>query len=152
MLVSDLRLVCFELHRQEFALPIAHVRETLAMQPITRVFLTPSCLAGVFNLRGEIVPAIDLGPLFGLQRASISDESRLVILKHEAGVAGIIVDRLFEQRRLEEAVAPPPPNLDPAVAGLLLGIANTPDGIVRVLDVQAILSVEALRELAGRAS
>ena len=57
----SLRLVCFELRGQELAFPIADVRETLPLQPITRVALTPSCLAGVFSLRGDIVPAIEAG-------------------------------------------------------------------------------------------
>ena len=68
-----LRLVCFELHGQELAFPIAHVRETLSIQPITRVPLTPPCLAGVFSLRGEIVPAVDLGILFGLTTTNVTD-------------------------------------------------------------------------------
>src|SRR5688500_4391937 len=63
---GTLRLVCFELRGQELALPIADVRETLPVQPITRVILTPPCLAGVFSLRGDIVPAVDLGILLGL--------------------------------------------------------------------------------------
>jgi len=143
---TELRLVCFELRGQEFALPIANVRETLAMQPITRVFLTPACLAGVFSLRGEIVPALDLGPLLGISATTIGDESRIVILKHELGAVGIVVDRLLEQRRIQE-IQPPPTNLSASVAALLLGIALVESGIVRVLDVNTIFEVDALREL-----
>ena len=72
---GPLRLVCFDLRGQELALPIGDVRETLPVQPITRVFLTPACLAGVFSLRGDIVPVIDLGVLLGLPQTVIGDDS-----------------------------------------------------------------------------
>ncbi len=143
---NDLRLVCFELQHQEFALPISSVRETLGIQPITRVVLTPKCLAGVFSLRGEIVPAIDLGPLIGIAATRLGDESRIVVLKHELGLCGIVVDRLLEQRRIQE-VQPPPSNLSAGMQALLKGVATTDTGIVRILDANAILEAEALRGL-----
>ena len=143
---ADLRLVCFELRSQEFALPISSVRETLAMQPVTRVFLTPGCVAGVFSLRGEIVPALDLAPLMGMSTTTIGDESRIVVLKHDLGVVGIIVDRLLEQRRIND-MQPPPTNLSASVATLLLGMATVDDKTIRILDANAILDAESLRAL-----
>ena len=145
---TELRLVCFELLGQEFALPITNVRETIAIQPITRVFLTPPALAGVFGLRGEIVPAIDLAPLLGLARTVVGDASKIVVLKHARGTAGIVVDRLHEQRRIAQELAPPPDNLPPEVAALLLGVVATETGVVRVLDAGAILAAEPFAELA----
>src|ERR1043165_9388239 len=99
---SSLRLVCFELRGQELALPIDDVRETLPIQPITRVVLTPPCLAGVFSLRGDIVPAIDLAVLLGLPRTEMRSDSRIVVIDHAAGTAGIVVDRLRDLRTIEE--------------------------------------------------
>src|SRR5215467_1321675 len=98
------RLVCFELRGQELALPIADVRETVPVQPVTRVFLSPACLAGVFSLRGEIVPAIDLGVLLGLARTEVGEDSKIVVVEHAAGTAGIIVDRLRDLRTLDGAL------------------------------------------------
>src|SRR4051812_49780853 len=95
---GPLRLVCFGLGGQELASPIADVRETLPIQPITRVVLTPPCLAGVFSLRGEIVAAIDLAVLLGLPRTELRDDSRIVVLAQAAGAAGIVVDRLRDPR------------------------------------------------------
>jgi purine-binding chemotaxis protein CheW len=149
---GPLRLVCFELRGQELALPIDEVRETLPMQPITRVVLTPPCLAGVFSLRGDIVPAIDLGILLGIGRTEIGEASRMVVIEHERGCAAIVVDQLRDLRTLDPAQAalePAPPNLDPQVAHLLLGIATTPTGTVRVLDADAIVTAEPLRALSA---
>ncbi len=141
---GPMRLVCFELRGQELALPIADVRETLPIQPITRVVLTPPAIAGVFSLRGEIVPALDLGVMLGLPRGDIGDDSRIVVIEHAVGTAGIVVDRLRDLRTLDAALDPAPTNLSPGVATLLLGVAATPTGTVRVLDAHAVL--DAVKE------
>jgi purine-binding chemotaxis protein CheW len=150
---TALRLVCFDVRGQELALPIAEVRETLPIQPITRVILTPPCLAGVFSLRGDIVPAIDLAILLGLPRTEIGAESRIVVIEHSAGTAGLIVDRLRDLRTIELAegggLEPPPASLAPQVAQLLRGVAATPTGTVRVLDARAVITAEPLRAIAG---
>lgn len=141
--------MCFDVRGQELALPIAEVRETLPIQPITRVVLTPPCLAGVFSLRGEIVPAIDLAVLLGLSRTEVRDDSRIVVLKNAGDPAGIVVDRLRDLRTIEGALEPPPANLAPEVAQLLLGVAATPTGTVRVLNARAIITAEPMRAIAG---
>lgn len=144
-----LRLVCFELRQQELACPIAEVRETLTLRPITRVFLTPGWLAGIFSLRGEIVPAIDLAVLMGLPPTVLGDDSRIVVVERAGRLAGILVDRLRELRTIEEAaLEPPPPNLSPAVAGILRGLAATPTGSIRVLDLDSLFSPERIGALA----
>jgi purine-binding chemotaxis protein CheW len=145
---EGLRLVCFELRGQELALPIGDVRETLPVQPVTRVFLTPACLAGVFSLRGEIVPAIDLGVLLGLARTEVGEESKIVVVEHATGTAGIIVDRLRDLRTLDAPLEAPPSNLPAEIAALLLGVAATTTGSVRVLDARAVLTAEPLRAIA----
>src|SRR5687768_8162506 len=99
--MGALRLVCFELRGQELALPIDEVRETLPIQPITRVVLTPHALAGVFSLRGDIVPVIDLSVLLGLGRTETTDGSRIVVIDHDRGAAAVVVDRLRDLRTLE---------------------------------------------------
>jgi purine-binding chemotaxis protein CheW len=148
---GPLRLVCFDVRGQELALPIAEVRETLPIQPITRVVLTPPCLAGVFSLRGDIVPAIDLAVLLGLPRTQVQQDSRIVILKNAGEPAGIVVDRLRDLRTIEGGLEPPPGNLAPAVAQLLLGVAATTTGTVRVLDARAVIAAEPMRAIAGEA-
>jgi purine-binding chemotaxis protein CheW len=148
---APLRLVCFELHAQELALPIGDVRETLPLVPITRVVLTPACLAGVFSLRGDIVPALDLGVLLGLPPTDIGDDSRIVVVDHASGSIGIVVDRLRDLRTIVDGLEPPPPSLPPAVAALLKGVASTPTGSVRVLDANAILNAEPMQSLRAHA-
>ncbi|MCB9559074.1 MAG: chemotaxis protein CheW [Kofleriaceae bacterium] len=146
---GSLRLVCFELRGQELALPIEDVRETLTLRPITRVFLSPPWLAGIFSLRGDIVPAVDLGVLLGLPRTVPGDDGRLVVVEHGARVVGILVERLRELRTVDaDAVEAAPANLAPEVASLLAGVIATPTGTVRVLDGDALFSSQRLGALA----
>ncbi|HEY4239214.1 MAG TPA: chemotaxis protein CheW [Kofleriaceae bacterium] len=150
--MEPLRLVCFELRGQELALPIGEVRETLPVQPITRVFLTPPALAGVFSLRGEIIPVIDLGLLLGLPPTQIGDDSRIVVVEPDgaAGIAGIVVDRLRDVRALDDAPGPVPPSIPANVAAMLSGVALAGDATVRILNAAAVLTAELLRPLAAK--
>jgi purine-binding chemotaxis protein CheW len=122
---------------------------------MTRVCLTPSWLVGIFSLRGEIVPAIDLGPWLGMSRASVSDASRLVVLRHTAGgsslVLGLLVDQLDELRVLDPAeLSPPPPSLTRAQLDLVRGVHTSERTTLRVLDPAAIFAADALKSLSRR--
>ena len=144
----SVRLVCFQLHEQELALPIADVRETLRVPPITRVFLTPEWLLGILSLRGEIVPAIDLALWLGLRPTGVEDASRLVVLRRGGKVLGVVVDELRELRSIEpDQISGPPPTLSPEQLRLLAGVAGTPTGTVRILSPEAIFASERLRSL-----
>ena len=150
---TQLRLVCFELRRQELAFAIADVRETLPLLPISHVFLAPPWLAGIFSLRGEIVPAIDLSVLLGLPRTVVGDDARIVVIERGAKVAGILVERLCELRTIDETtIEPPPAGLSVEVSAILRGIVATPTGTVRILDLDALLSSERLGALAREES
>lgn len=143
-----LRLVCFRVRDQELGLPIGAVRETIRVRPMTRVFLTPSWLVGIFSLRGEIVPAIDLAPWLGLPRTVVGEESRLVVLRLGGKVIGLLADELAELRDLDPAlVTPPPPTLAAEQAALLSGVAATSTGTVRIIHPEALLRSERMRAL-----
>lgn len=147
-----LRLVCFRVRDQELGIPIAEVRETIRIRPITRVFLTPPWVVGIFSLRGEIVPAIDLAPWLGLPRTAVGDESRLVVLRKLGKVLAILADELLELRALDPAlVTPPPPTLSAEQAALLSGVAATPTGTVRVLHPESLLRSDRMRALEAAA-
>lgn len=147
---GPLRLVCFDLGDQELALPIADVGETLPLHPITPVFLTPPCLAGVFSLRGDIVPVIDLGVLLGLHATRVGADSKIVVIDCDDTTIGVVVDRLRDLRTIDGALEPPPPGLPAHVAALFAGVSVTQTGSVRVLSAHAIVNAEALRALAAR--
>jgi purine-binding chemotaxis protein CheW len=141
------KLVCFFLHGQEYAAPIAEIKETMLVRPITRVFLTPAWLAGIINLRGDIVAVIDLARLLGLRPTAITDSSRIVIATHRGKIAGILVDRMAELRNLDlDRLQTPPPMLAGDGAALLRGIATVDGGApVRVLDLSNLFESDRLQ-------
>lgn len=153
--------MCFALGEQELGVPIRAVKETVPLRPITRVFLVPRVLAGLINLRGDVVAVLDLARLLGLEPAAGLDEgdrkrhpdAAIVILRGaEAGRAagraacGILVERLRGVCDLEGVeVKPPPPTLDPEAAGYLRGVAAPGAKPLLLLDPERILATETLR-------
>ena len=148
------KLVCFFLQGQEYAADIANVVETLAVRPITRVFLTPPWLAGIMNLRGDVVVVLDLSRLLGMAPTVITDVSRIVLASHDGRRAGMLVDGLAELRTAErERIEPTPVTLAPEVAGLMRGVVTfSPGEVVRVLDLPALFESESLAALGGARS
>jgi len=142
------RLVCFDLHGQEYAAPIEQVKETLTLRPITRVFLVPPWIAGIVNLRGDIVAVVDLAMLLGMPPTRITDDSRIVVALHDGHRAGILVDRMAELRDADlAAMQPPPPTLEAHVAELFLGVITVEDARpLRVLDLRLLFTTNRLRE------
>jgi purine-binding chemotaxis protein CheW len=156
------KLVCFTVGGQELGAPIRAVKETLPERPITRVFLTPQVLAGLTNLRGEVVAVIHLGRLLELpEQLDESGERNIVILRSQRAnraAAGLLVDRMLGVRDVEDdQVLPAPATLAPEPASYLRGLARAPgiDGTPRpllVLDVEKVLQTERLRPFRRTAS
>jgi purine-binding chemotaxis protein CheW len=141
------KLVCFFVGEQEFALEISQVRESLIMRPLTPVFLTPQWLAGVINVRGEIVAVLDTGTLLGEAPISVGPKSRIVIIKSDKGCAGLLVDSLAELRALGvDDIQPVPATVSAHRAALLRGVVPVESGAVRIIDASAIFQSESLRQ------
>jgi len=151
--VGAVKLVCFRLHAQEYGAAITEVKETIPVRPITRVFLTPPWLAGIINLRGDVVAVLDLAQLLGLPASTVTDDSRIIIARVGGVVAGMLVDELAELRTVQSAaLRPPPPTLSAEGSALLRGVVTLEDGAaVRVLDLPALFESERLRAFQRRA-
>jgi purine-binding chemotaxis protein CheW len=153
---SQVKHVCFRMHGQDFALDIAAVRETLALRPITRVFLTPPCFAGIINLRGDVVPVLDVAQLLGLPPIVTGHDAHIVLCLYrpEQILAGILVDELTELRTLDlDALEPPPTTLPRESAALLAGVVmlegRTP---LQVLDIARLFTSDQVRVFQREAS
>ena len=137
-----MKLLCFHVAGQDFGVPIAAVKETIPERPLTRLFLVPPFVAGLINLRGEVVAVLDLAMLLGLPRAGEGGRRaprNIIILRasllggtrearHAANrpAAGLFVDRLDGVRDLaDDEVRPPPATLVAEPAGYLDGVAAT---------------------------
>ncbi|HYU15492.1 MAG TPA: chemotaxis protein CheW [Candidatus Acidoferrum sp.] len=151
MAAGSAKLVCFLLRGQEYAADIASVVETLAVRPITHVFLTPAWLAGIMNLRGDVVAVLDLSQMLGMAPTILTDDSRIVLARHGGRRAGLLVDGLAELRTASlDRLEPAPATLSPDVARLLAGLITcSPGEVVRVLDLAALFESESLEALGG---
>jgi purine-binding chemotaxis protein CheW len=147
------KLVCFTVAGQELGAPIRAVKESLPERPITRVFLLPPMLAGLTNLRGEVVAVIELARLLDLPDSG-EPQRNIVILRSSAPgrsnrpAAGLRVDRLLGVRDVDEReIQPPPATLAPEPASYLRGVATSgdPPRPLLVLDVEKVLQTERLR-------
>ena len=136
-----LELVTFQVHQLVFGAPISEVRETIALRPITPLFHVPRCLAGIANLRGEILAVLDVAALLGLEPTRRSADSRIVIVEHAGRAAGLIVDRLDAIVSIPKSgVAEVPPTLSHEVARLLAGVVSLPERSIAVLDAARLFA------------
>lgn len=107
---QELQLVIFMLAKEEYGLPITKVQEINRMVSITRLPQTPDFMEGVINLRGRVIPVIDLRKRFQLAEAVINDDTRIIIVDVDGQTLGIVVDAVTEVVRLQaDSVEPPPP-------------------------------------------
>jgi len=137
----ELPLVIFRLGPEAYSLRLHEVREIIMVGNITPVPRAPSFIEGVLNLRGEVMPVIDLRERFGLERRPATNLSRIVITPIGGVSTGLVVDAVDEvksvdQRRLEE-----PPRVTSVGANAFIEkVARTEQGVVFLLNVQRLLT------------
>jgi len=147
---SELPLVVFRLGSEAYGLRLHEVREIIMAGVITPVPRAPSFIDGVLNLRGEVMPVIDLRDRFGLPRRAATNLSRIIITPIAGVFTGLVVDQVDEvmsvdQRRLED-----PPKVATAVANTYIQkVARTDAGVIFILGIQELLSDLEGRQLEG---
>lgn len=144
-----LQLASFKLANEEYAVDIGAVQEIVRMSSITRVPRAPSFVEGVVNLRGKIVPVIDLRLRFGLANVEATKSTRIVIVQVAGKTVGLIVDSVREVLRLDsEAVSPPPEMVASGVdAAFFKGVGQLGERLIILLDLQRLLSQDELQSL-----
>ena len=126
-----------------YGLDVARVHEVLRPQPLTRVPLAPPAVAGLLNLRGQIVPAVDLRTLLGI--APLASPGGLVVVRSTDGLTALVVDAIGDVRRPEGALVP----LDHGDGDpFRTCTVPLPDRLLTVLDVDRLL--ELAFDRAGR--
>src|SRR6476660_3506879 len=133
---EERQLVVFQLGAELYGVEIARVHEIIRLQTVTRVPRAPSFVEGVINLRGKVIPVVDLRRRFGLPSAEHTRSTRIVVVEIGDQVVGIVVDGVSEVLRVNTATVEPP---SPVVAGVdseyLHGIAKLPERLVILLDL-----------------
>ncbi|MGB2696105.1 MAG: chemotaxis protein CheW [Dehalococcoidia bacterium] len=137
---AERQLVVFDLAREAFGIGIEHVREIIRLETITHVPNAPAHVEGVINLRGKVIPVVDLRRRLGLGEAEVTKESRIVVVEVDSEDVGMIVDAVTEVVRVAEgAMEPASPAVATAESYYVQGIANLTDKLIILLDINRVL-------------
>ncbi len=147
----------FSLGGELFAVGTLRVREIIEYGNLTSVPMMPSFIRGVINLRGAVVPVIDLNARFGRARTETSRRTCIVILEvqseEDTHVLGIVVDAVSAVRQIDSAHIEPPPSFGTRIrADFIDGMAKVNNNFVILLDLGKVLSVDEISVLNGMAS
>lgn len=143
-----LQLVSFEVGEEEYAVPILSVQEINRMMQITKVPQSPSFVEGVINLRGKIIPVIDLRKRFGLTKLENSDDVRIIVVDIASRVIGFTVDRVNEVLRINANIVEPAPAM---VCGMdtdyVQGVGKLDDRLLILLHLEKLFTADEFTEI-----
>ena len=143
-IVNEVQIVAFFLENEEFAVEIGKVREVLKLVRITPLPRSYNYIEGVINLRGDIIPVVDLRKRFGLTTEKKRDDSsRIIIVELDDNDIGLIVDSVTEVIRIsQDLIQLPPSNVAGARTDLIQGVGKINDRLLIILNLEKILSTE----------
>lgn len=137
------KYLTFFLGDEEYGLEILKVHEIIGLLPITRVPRTPSFIRGVVNLRGRVIPTVDLRLKFGMEAKDATEETCIVVVQAAETQIGVIVDRVNEVLDIADTDVEDAPTFGSDVdTSYLLGIAKTGGRVRLLLDIERVLSAQ----------
>jgi len=149
---AQLQLVTFGLGEEEFAVDILKVQEINRMMSLTRVPSSPPEVEGVINLRGKIIPVVDLRRRFALPPAARSPQSRIVVVEVHGRVIGFVVDRVSEVLRISRSIVEPAPSMVCSVdSDFIEGVGKLEDRLLILLDLGRLFSTAQMSAMAQSA-
>ncbi len=133
------QLVGFIIGEEEYAIPILSIQEIIKPFSWTRVPQVPKYVLGVFNLRGSVIPLIDLRLKFGLGEKKHNDETRFIVMRDGDEVAGFVIDRLTMAIRIKKTDIGPAPDTISGDDTMIDGVGKQEDRIITILKVKKLL-------------
>lgn len=144
-----IQLVGFVVGDEEYAIPILNIQEIIKPIEYTRVPSVPDYVLGVFNMRGNVIPLIDLAKRFNQGSLKMTPQTRYIVLKGitndnqiPAGNAGFVIDRLTEAIKIHRSRIDPPPETLLKEKGMIFGIGKREENILTILKAEALLKRE----------
>lgn len=146
--ISERQLVVFDLNEEAYGVDIGAVREIIRMQEITRVPRAPRFIEGVINLRGKVIPVVDLRQRFSMPETERTEEHRIVVVDVMGQDIGIVVDAVTEVSRVSEAsIEPPSSVITTEDSDYLTGIVKTDSKLIILLDIAKVMSADEADKL-----
>ncbi len=142
------KYVTFFLGMEEYGLPILAVREIIGMVEITPIPQTPTFVRGVVNLRGNVIPIIDLRRKFSMELGEESRENCIIVVRAHGADTGVVVDRMSEVSHVEGSEIQEPPPVGAEVnTDFILGIDKSGGKVRLLLDIERVISSHELVNL-----
>ena len=153
MNASDLttadQYLTFQLGAEEYGLEILKVREIIGMMKITAVPRTPEFVLGVINLRGNVIPVIDLRKKFGMEAVEQTEETCVIVVDVEGLETGIVVDRVSDVLDIGGDSIQDAPSFGASVdTDFILGIGKAEGRVTILLDISEVLTADDVAQLA----
>ena len=139
---GEIQVVAFKLRKEEYGFNILNVQEIKGLTDITRVPFASDFIKGVINLRGSVLPVIDLKKRLGLQETEYTENTRIVIVKVDEVSVGMIVDAVTEVITLDGAHVDTSKAVDNESSRFITGIGKLDDRLIIMLDLGTIVGLQ----------
>ena len=147
-MVDTMQVVSFKLGSEEYGVDIAQVQEINRMVAVTHVPRAPQFMEGVINLRGQLIPIIDLRTRFGMPRAEHTKNTRIVVTEIASKRVGMVVDSVSEVLRLpNDAIEDAPEMITGVDTEYIRGVGKIEDRLIIMLDLARVISSAERHEL-----
>jgi len=154
--VEEEQLVIFQVANEVFGVDISTVQEIIRIQAITKIPKAPEFVEGVINLRGKVIPVIDLRERFGFEKTEETKSTRIVVVEVEEDTIGMIVDAVAEVLRIPASSIEPPSSIVESIdSEYLRGIGKVDERLIILLDLGKVLTemekghLKEVKETAG---
>ena len=138
---GELQLVTFKIGKEEFSVDILKVQEIIRTMEITRVPRSPEFVEGVINLRGKVIPVLDLRKRFGLSKTEHSKDTRIIVVETNGKTVWLVVDSVSEVLRLDASTVEPPPEIVGGIDSEYIdGVGKLEDRLIILLNLDKVLS------------
>jgi purine-binding chemotaxis protein CheW len=134
-----IQLVGFRLDNEDYAIAITKIQEIILMKPITRIPQVPEFIEGLINLRGSVIPIVNLRKRFGLAARDVDDETRTIVVNIHDKTVGCIVDAVTQVMRINrDQIQPPPLSVLSVSHQYVAGLARLEDRLLIILDIERL--------------
>jgi len=145
---TSIQVVCFKIGKEEYGIEILKVQEILKLPKITKLPKSIEYIMGVIDLRGKVIPIIDLSKKFSIKTEKNSDTARTIVVNIEGKKVGLAIDSVSHVVKVNSNEIEPPPPVVKGISGkYIVGIAKLEEGFVVVLDINKIFSKEELNRM-----
>ncbi len=139
---NEVQLVVFKLGREEYGVSILQVQEIKRMTDITRVPHTPDYITGVINLRGSVLPVVDLKKRLNLPAQESTDHTRIIIVKIDEVIVGMVVDAVSEVLAIDQDhIESPDAVVGGVAANFISGVGKLDNRLLILLNLEMIIGI-----------